>query len=144
MAIIKDLILAAICTLGFCILFNIPRKQLIYASLIGALGWLVYTRLNEQINTVVMSAFFGALTVGSISEGLARVRKVPVPVLLIPGLIPLVPGYGLYYAMLKVVEADYQAATEMGVETLLVAIAISSAVLVSTSIGKRFGSRVVR
>jgi uncharacterized membrane protein YjjB (DUF3815 family) len=90
-----------------------------------------------------MAAFAGALAVGLISEILARKRRMPATVFIIPGLIPLVPGYGLYYSMLKIIEADYAAATEIGVETMLVAVSISSAVIVSTSIGRKFKRKKV-
>jgi uncharacterized membrane protein YjjB (DUF3815 family) len=135
---------AAMSTLGFGILFNIPRKQLLPASLTGAIGWLVYSGLVESFDSVVMAAFFGAWVVGMISEWLARKRKMPATVFVIPGLIPLVPGYGLYYSMLKVVEADYASATEMGAETILVALAISSAVIVASSIGRKFKRKGTR
>jgi uncharacterized membrane protein YjjB (DUF3815 family) len=84
-----------------------------------------------------MAAFAGAFVVGVLSEILARKRKMPATVFTIPGLIPLVPGYGLYYSMLKVVEADYTAAAEVGVETILVALSISSAIIVTTSISRK-------
>ena len=136
--IMIEFVFAAICTLGFGILFNIPRRQLAYASITGALGWIIYSQLFGKFDSPVMAAFAGALSVGMISEILARKRKMPATVFIIPGLIPLVPGYGLYYSMLKIIDADYSAATEIGVETILVAIAISSAIIVSTSIGRKF------
>mgnify|MGYP002622542951 CR=1 FL=1 len=138
-----EFVFAAICTLGFGILFNIPRKQLAYSAITGAIGWILYSQLIGRFDSPVMAAFAGALAVGSISEILARKRKMPATVFIIPGLIPLVPGYGLYYSMLKIIEADYTAATEIGMETILVAIAISSAVIVSTSIGRKFKRRKV-
>ncbi len=56
---------------------------------------------------------------------------------MIPGMIPLVPGYGLYYAIKKIIEADYIMAMEVGTETVLVALAISSAVILTTSLGRK-------
>ncbi len=136
--IMIEFVFAAICTLGFGILFNIPRRQLVYASVTGAVGWIIYSRLLGKFDSPVMAAFAGALAVGMISEVLARKRKMPATVFIIPGLIPLVPGYGLYYSILKIIEADYSAATEIGAETILVAIAISSAIIVTTSIARKF------
>ncbi|MBN2286385.1 MAG: threonine/serine exporter family protein [Tissierellales bacterium] len=136
--ILKEFIFAGICTFGFGILFNIPRKQLPYACFAGALGWIVYSLLGRSTDSPVMAAFAGAFSVGTASEIFARIKRMPATVYVIPGLIPLVPGYGLYYSMLKIVEADYTSATDVGVETILVAVAISSAIIVTTSLGKRF------
>lgn len=142
--IMIEFVFAAVCTLGFGILFNIPRKQLAYASFTGAVGWILYSQLIGRFDSPVMAAFAGAMAVGLISEILARKRRMPATVFIIPGLIPLVPGYGLYYSMLKIIEADYSAATEIGVETMLVAISISSAVIVTTSIGRKFKRKKVQ
>jgi uncharacterized membrane protein YjjB (DUF3815 family) len=135
--IAMDFVFSAICTFGFGVLFNIPRRQIPYACFTGASGWTLYSLLYRNIDSPVMAAFAGAFVVGVLSEILARKRKMPATVFTIPGLIPLVPGYGLYYSMLKVVEADYTAAAEVGVETILVALSISSAIIVTTSISRK-------
>jgi uncharacterized membrane protein YjjB (DUF3815 family) len=134
---ILDFIFSFLCTFGFGILFNIPRKQLVFASIGGALGWIVYSISLVQFDAVVMAAFTGALAVGFYSEIMAKERRVPATVYVIPGMIPLVPGYGLYYAIKKIIEADYIMALEVGTETVLVALAISSAVILTTSIGRK-------
>ena len=142
--IILEFVFSAICTMSFGVLFNIPRKQLLYAAFVGASGWVIYSLLSKYSNSNVMAAFIGALVVGGISEFLARYRKMPATVFIIPGLIPLVPGYGLYYSMLKIVESDYLAATEVGVETILVAIAISSAIIITTSLSKKIKRKSIQ
>ncbi len=134
---ILDFIFSFLCTFGFGILFNIPRKQLVFASIGGALGWIVYSISLVQFDSVVMAAFTGALAVGFYSEIMAKERRVPATVYVIPGMIPLVPGYGLYYAIKKIIEADYIMAMEVGTETVLVALAISSAVILTTSLGRK-------
>lgn len=141
--IVMEFIFSAICTMAFGVLFNIPRKQLLYAALVGALGWVVYSLLSKYFSSNVMAAFMGALIVGIVSEFLARYRKMPATVFIIPGIIPLVPGYGLYYSMLKIVESDYLAATEVGVETILTAIAISSAIIITTSLSKKIKRKTI-
>lgn len=127
---------AFICTIGFAILFNIPKKNIIQSGIGGALGWIVYVQAQTILDSVVFSAFVGAFVVGIVGEVFARIYKEPGTIFVVPGIIPLVPGYGLYYAMLKSVENDYQAALQSGLETFLVAIAIASAIISSTSIGR--------
>ena len=134
---IADFVFSFLCSFGFGILFNIPRKQLVFASVAGAAGWMIYSTSLISFESTVMAAFTASLTVGIISEILAKIRRVPATIYVIPGIIPLVPGYGLYYSMRKIIEADYMKAIEVGTETVLVAVAISSAVIVTTTLGRK-------
>jgi len=127
---------AFICTTGFAILFNIPKKNIVQSGITGALGWLVYVNAQTVLESIVFSAFVGAFVVGIVGEVFARIYKEPGTIFVVPGIIPLVPGYGLYYAMLKSVENDYAAAVQSGLETVLVAIAIACAIISTTSIGR--------
>lgn len=133
---ILNFIYSFFATIGFAVLFNIPRKEMMYAGFCGATGWLVYTILKDLNVSIVFSTFIGALIVGVLAELFAIVRKKPATVFVIPGIVPFVPGYGLYYSMLKIIEENYDEATKVGFETLIVAVVIASAIIVSTTIGK--------
>jgi uncharacterized membrane protein YjjB (DUF3815 family) len=140
----SDFIFSFLCTFGFGIIFNIPRKQLVFASFAGAAGWMAYSIFLDRFDAIVMAAFAGAFVVGLLSEFLAKARSVPATIFVIPGIIPLVPGYGLYYSMRNIIDSDYIYAMEVGTETILVAIAISSAVILTTSIGRKIKRKTVR
>ncbi len=127
---------AFICTVGFAVIFNIPKKNIVQSGIVGAIGWIVYINAQTLLASVVFAAFAGAFAVGIVGEIFARVYKEPGTVFVVPGIIPLVPGYGLYYAMLQSVENNYDAAIQSGLETFLVAIAIACAVISTTSIGR--------
>lgn len=133
---ILNFIYSFFATIGFAVLFNIPRKEMMYAGFCGATGWLVYTILKDLNVSIVFSTFIGALIVGVLAELFAIVRKKPATVFVVPGIVPFVPGYGLYYSMLKIIEENYDEATKVGFETLIVAVVIASAIIVSTTIGK--------
>lgn len=123
-------------SVGFSILFNIPRKEMVYAGLSGALGWLFYIIVMKGTNSIIFASFMGALVAGVTAEILARIRKQPASIFVIPGMIPLVPGYGLYYSMLKIIEKNYDEALSVGFEAMLVAISIASAIIMATSFGR--------
>ncbi len=127
---------AFICTVGFAVIFNIPKKNIVQSGIVGAIGWVVYINAQTLLASIVFAAFAGAFAVGIVGEIFARVCKEPGTVFVVPGIIPLVPGYGLYYAMLQSVENNYDAAIQSGLETVLVAIAIACAVISTTSIGR--------
>ena len=131
-----DFVYAFFATIGFAVLFNIPRKQILYAGYAGGLGWLMYQLLQSVGISIFFASFVGALVVGILAETFAKIRKMPATVFVVPGIIPLVPGYGLYFAMLSIIEKNYDEALRVGFETLMVAAVIASAIIVSTTFGK--------
>ena len=70
------------------------------------------------------------------SEILARKLKQPAVVFIIPGIIPLVPGLGMYNTMLYLIQNDYLNAISKGSDVLFVGGAISLGILVVTSLIK--------
>ena len=85
---------------GYCLVFNIRmrKRMLLLASLGGAVGWCVYLLCGWLQNDITQS-FAAILAVAAYSEIMARLQKSPATVYLIVGLIPLVPGGGIYYTM---------------------------------------------
>jgi len=133
---------AFISIVGFAVLFNIPRKAILLSGIAGALGWFVYLIFRTSLASNIFASFAGAFVVGIMGEIFARYKKQPATIFVVPGIIPLVPGYGLYYAMLKILEKNYQEAVGVGFEAILVAIAIASAVIMSTSCGRIYRRRL--
>ncbi len=127
---------AFICSAGFAIIFNIPKNRIVQSGIAGSIGWLAYEQSQLILGSAVFAAFLGAFVVGIIGEIFARVCKQPETIFIVPGIVPLVPGYGIYYAMLQAVERDYTASLQTGIETFLVALAIASAIISTTSIGR--------
>lgn len=110
---------AILASLGFGILFNIRGKRLIVAALVGGAGGICYSLLTAMNISAIMALFWAALIISILSEIASRWMKSPVTTFLICALIPLVPGGGMYYTMLEVVQNNYQQAMETGFETLL-------------------------
>lgn len=133
---ILNFIYAFFASIGFSVLFNIPRKEMIYAGICGGFGWVFHIQLQSVGMSIVFTSFVGALIVGIMAELFAKYRKKPATVFVVPGIIPLVPGYGLYFAMLSIIEKNYEEATRVGFETFIVASVIASAIIISTTIGK--------
>ncbi|MTI67632.1 MAG: threonine/serine exporter [Firmicutes bacterium] len=138
MYFIKQFIYAFISTIGFSIIFNIPRDSIIKSGIGGALGWIVNILINQQLGSSSAGAFLGAITVGLIGEFFARLFKKPATVFIIPGIIPLVPGAGMYYTMRAIIEKKFITAAETGSETFFIAASIATGVIISSSISKIF------
>lgn len=111
----------------FAIVFNTAKKELFYCGLTGALGWLTYLIVLEVYPQVITAYFFGALMVGILSTLLAQKRRAPVTVFLVSGIIPLVPGKGMYDTMYAMLERDFQSTFAHLITTIQIAGAIAIA-----------------
>ncbi len=72
------------------------------------------------------------------SEIVSRYLKTVVTSILIPGLIPLVPGSGIYHTMLSIIEKKPMEAFFKGIDTLNIAGAIALGIIVISSTVKIF------
>lgn len=128
--IIKAGISAFLASIGFGILFNIRGKRLILAGLTGAIGGILYKYFLFLGMSELVSNFVGALGLALFSEIFARVCKTPVTTFIVCALIPLVPGGGMYYTMLEVIQGDVQEALSKGLQTLSIAGVLALGILV--------------
>ncbi|MBP3416975.1 MAG: threonine/serine exporter family protein [Spirochaetaceae bacterium] len=125
----------AAAALSYCM--NISRYNIVFGAIVGGLGWTVYSvtiAVGQSAGT--QSYFWGALVVAILSEILALVQKKPATIYLVPGLLPLVPGGGMFETMEATVEGNLQEALLLGFSTLTSAGAIALAIALASS-GKR-------
>lgn len=122
---------------GFGMVFNLRGKKLAFAALGGAIGEVVFLLCNGLGSEVVQS-FVAMVVIAVYSEGMARLYKVPVTVCLIVGLLPLVPGGGIYYTMRYCAQGEMKLFAQMGIHTFAVAGALAlGIVLVSSAVRLR-------
>lgn len=94
--------------LGFSVLFNVRGKRLGIIALASALSWLGYVLCDMHGAGPFWAIFCGTTVAGLISEVFARVVKAPVLMLLVPILIPLIPGGTLYNMMSSLVRSRHE------------------------------------
>lgn len=115
---ILQTILSFFACMGFGILFNIRGKNLLFASLSGAISWFVYiVALKFNLSTTA-SLLLSSVCFSIYSEIFARILKTPVTSLVICGLIPLVPGAGMYNTMYQIILGNLETALRLGLETI--------------------------
>lgn len=114
---------AAAETFGFSVLFGVPRRYYARCALISALGWAVYLAVMQRTGAP-LGTFFAALVVALLSRLFAVRCRCPVTVFLISGVIPMVPGGGVYWTAYYLVMDQLQLASETGFHTLKIAVAI--------------------
>lgn len=131
MILIKEFLLACASTIGFAILFNSPKKSLILGGMTGGLGWVIYSLTKGY--SPILAAFLASTIIGLFGEIFARIQKRPVTVFVIPGIVPIVPGYGLYLTMVHLINNKYYEAAQIGTEAVFTAGAISIGIIVVSS-----------
>ena len=66
----------------------------------------------------------------------AKYFKKPATVFIIPGIITLVPGAGMYYTMLALIKKDFHEAANTGTETIFIAAAIAIGIILSSTMSR--------
>lgn len=119
---------------GFCVIFNIKNfKIAIIASLGGSFAWLVYL-LSAGFGSDIVQSLLAAVAAALFGEIMARVFKTPATVFLTIGILPMVPGGGIYYTMEYCIKGNNAMFIEKGLHTFAIAGAIAVGVSLASSI----------
>jgi uncharacterized membrane protein YjjB (DUF3815 family) len=135
--IILEAIVAMFATISFAILFNAPKKEVVYCGLTGALGWVVYYGMTQREINSVLAALTATFCLTILARCFAVVRKSPVTVYLLPGIFPLVPGAGIYYTAYYLFIGNTEMSGFKGLETLEIAGAIVFGIIFGFGIPQR-------
>ena len=131
---------AFIATVGFSIFFHVPKKELLWCGGIGALGWFIYLLCIDFDSSPIVANFIAALIISEGSSLLAKHRKIPVTVLLIPGIIPVVPGAAMYQTMYSLLTEDYIAALGYASYAFQASAVIAGAIAFTTMLPRLLGT----
>lgn len=129
-----QIICAALGTLGFSLMFRVRPCHLPVATLGGALCWSCYLLVWQGSANVFLSTLTATALICIWSEAMARMRKAPANIFLIPGIIPLLPGGAMYYAMSGILYKDMDLFTKKGQEVAFVAVGIAAGIVVGSEI----------
>lgn len=132
---ILQIFFAFLGSLCFSILFNVDKKEVVLCGVSGGVCWLVYLLFTQYFNmSAVSGVFIASAIITALARFLANTRKNPITIFLIPAIIPLVPGSGIYYTMYNLIISQNLEAALMGVETLKTAGAIAIGIIVVLSL----------
>lgn len=121
---------AFLATMTLSVAFDAPKKYLIHAGAAGALNWGIYLVFEEWTGDVVLATFFATAILTFVSQIMARIWKAPSTMFLIPAVIPLVPGAGMYRIAYSLIYESGREAMSHAYETLLIAGAIALGIFV--------------
>ncbi len=121
-------------SMGFALIFHLPRRYLLVASVGGMLAWCVYLLLYRNGAGVFLSALAASAFAALWAEILARGFKAPSLLFVIPAVIPLIPGAPLYYTMSFAVQADWATSGSYLLRTLWFALGIAAGMCVTWAV----------
>ncbi len=127
---VTDLLLQAlfgfVATVGFGILFNVPRRALFISGLIGAAGHLLRFVLRQLGVSNELATFCGAFLVGMVGYWRARQMHVPRLIFTVTGIISMVPGIPAYEVIFYFNKGDILTGLQSAVRAGLLAGAIAA------------------
>ena len=131
-----QIIMAFIGCIGFALLFNMKKRQVIYSGIGGAVAWVIYLIFADIMGGLFIPTLIASVFVGAYSELMAKVNKAPATIFFISVAIALIPGASLYYAVESLLDRDLEAAAYNGNNALTIALAISMGIVLVTLANK--------
>ena len=115
---------------GFAVLVETPQKYILQAGFAGAFGgWVYFYSMQRGLDTVP-ACFLSALVISLVAHIFARIFKAPVTVFLIAGILPTVPGAGMYRAVYYIIADDRAQSSYYLLQTVEIAGVIALAIFI--------------
>ena len=103
-SVIADAIGAAIAAIGFAVISNPPRRAILYAALLAAIGHSIrFVLLNYAGLDLATASFIAAFSIGMLSLLAGYHIFCPATVLYIPALLPMIPGMYAYRTVFSLI-----------------------------------------
>lgn len=129
---------AFIAIAAFAVMLETPKKYIGYAGVVGAVGWFVYLLSQNLGLNDVMATFLSAMAVSIVSHIFARTFKAPVTVFLVAGILPTVPGAGMYRIAYSIIAGDAEMTAHYMITTLELAGVIAIGIFIVDAIFRVF------
>jgi len=123
-----------IVSVGFSITYNIRGWDILFGGLGSGISWGIYLFAHHKLGSEVLGYFLATILITYYSEVMARVRKKPSTMFLIPSIIPMVPGGAVFRAMSAWLNGSEELFLEKGRYALTVAGAIAMGILLGTTL----------
>lgn len=124
--LLAQAILGFTATVGFAVLFSVPRDSILQAAIIGTLGHFLRYVLRQLGVSNELATFCGALTVGLVGFFYARQVMKPRMLFTVTGIISMVPGIPAYEMIVYFSKSDILNGIQSAVRAALIAGAIGS------------------
>ena len=135
--IIFEMAVAFIASLMLAVSFDVSRKELIFCGLGGLTAEGAYQAAAHNGMGEVLAVLIAAAAVTVLARVMANLRRMPVTTYLIVGIIPLVPGAGMYNTVFNLIASDYETAILTGFDTVKAASAAAVGIIIIFALPNR-------
>jgi len=104
--ILLDALFAGVASIGFAMVFNVPKNALIYCAIGGALAYTFRTIFLNFGITIEISTFFASTLIGIIALYWSRKYLTPRPIYSVASIIPMVPGTYAFTAVISLINMN--------------------------------------
>ena len=124
--------------------FNAEKKDALIASALGGIGWFLFCVCKINGGHELLGCFCASCAIAAGAEAFAVIAKRPATVCLVPGIIPLVPGGGVFLMMRSTVQGDFSASLSYGYGALGAAVAIALGIAIVSSIARTVRTAIAK
>ena len=136
--ILMQALAAFVGTVGFSVIFGVPRRNYLQTALVAMIGWVAYLALFRfTVLGPAISTFAATVIVASLARAFASWFKTPSTVYLIPGVFPMIPGGGIFWTTFFLVSSRLHMALQSGMLALEVTAAIVLGIVLVCALPKR-------
>jgi uncharacterized membrane protein YjjB (DUF3815 family) len=115
---------------------NAPIRQMIVSSIIGSVGMLVLVGGPALGQGALLTSFVGACIIATLAEIASRAGRDATTVFIIPGIIPFVPGLGLFESTSAILANNNTLGLEKGANAIITAGSIAIALIVVATVAR--------
>ncbi len=101
-----EAIFASIASVGFAMVFNVPKHTLIYCAIGGAITYIARTLCLHSGFGIEVSTFLASTFIGIVALYWSRKYLIPRPVYTVASIIPMIPGTYAFSAMISLVDMN--------------------------------------
>ncbi|OOS24566.1 threonine/serine exporter family protein [Moraxella pluranimalium] len=105
--IIQKIALSCIITVGWCLMFTLPKQYIPHCMTVTALGFGTKLLMVHDGTHLAIATFFGAMIGSFLGVRYAQRYGLPPKALIVPSLICMMPGITAYKAMVSMVQIGY-------------------------------------
>ncbi|MEZ8186172.1 threonine/serine exporter family protein [Shewanella sp. 5S214] len=119
--LLHDAFFSAIPAIGFAMVFNVPKRYLLYCALAGAIGHSSRTLLMQFSMPIEWATFAAAAIVGVVTIQFAKQHLAPPLMYAVAAIIPMVPGTYAFNTVIALIQltAQSQVSPELTAQVIL-------------------------
>lgn len=122
---IELVILSILASIGFAIVFQIEKKDLLLAGIGGGVTRIFYLIFMAFIPSRIVYVALAALIAALYSEIVSGIKHVPATYFMCPTMIPLIPGDLFYYMCAGIVTKNVDMFRSNAIECMLALVGLS-------------------